>query len=329
MVKYNNKDLTNEIISGNRRSLSKAITLIESSLSSHRNQANDLLKQIIPYAGKSIRIGISGPPGVGKSTLIESLGLNLLEKNRSVAVLAIDPSSNISGGSILGDKTRMERLSSKDNVYIRPTPAGELLGGVARHTRETIMLCESAGFDTILVETVGVGQSEATVASMVDIFILVIAPGGGDELQGIKRGIVELSDLIVVNKADGDLLSGANQIASEYSSALSLIRAKSSNWKTKVITCSAITNHGIDKIWEIILKFIENLEKNVTLSKYRGNQYKQWLWQEIQEGFLSEIKRDNKIGKMVTDIEEEIADQNELPSVAAEQILNKFFNKNR
>ena len=325
-MKFINSDLKSKIISGDRQALARGITLVESSLESHKIQARNLVKSIMSNTGQSVRIGISGPPGAGKSTLIESFGLFLLQNKRSLSVLAVDPSSNITGGSILGDKTRMEKLSSEKKVFIRPSPSSQMLGGVARNTREAILLCEAAGFDTIIVETVGVGQSEAAVANMVDIFILVISPGGGDELQGLKRGIVELADIIVVNKADGNFLSEANLIASEYGSALSLLRRKHTNWKPKITTCSALNSVGMNEIWYLILAYRTYLQENGGISNFRINQLKSWLWEEIKEGFINTITKDIDVLRMVREYENNIDQETRLPPVIAQHILSEFLN---
>ena len=241
-------DLANKIRVGSRRELARAITLIESSRTDHREQAEQLLQTLLTDTGNSLRIGISGSPGVGKSTFIEALGLRIIDTSHSLAVLSIDPSSTRSGGSILGDKTRMMELAKHPQAFIRPSPSGGTLGGVAKRTRETLLLCEAAGFDTVIIETVGVGQSETAVAEMTDMFLLLVQPGGGDELQGIKRGIMELADLLIVNKADGDLLSIAQNSASDYSNALRLMQPRSKNWQTPVVSCSALTNTGINEV---------------------------------------------------------------------------------
>ena len=243
--------LADGVLDGNRRALAQAITLIESTRRDHRAAASDLLERLMPHAGGSIRLGISGVPGVGKSTFIEALGNHVIDPGHRVAVLTVDPSSAISGGSILGDKTRMELLSRRPEAYIRPSPAGKTLGGVTRRSREALILCEAAGFDVIIVETVGVGQSETKVADMTDMFVLLLLPGGGDELQGIKRGIMELADLILINKADDELKALAGRSAAEYRNALRLLHPRSANWKVEVQTCSARDGTGIAEAWEV------------------------------------------------------------------------------
>jgi len=243
--------LAEGVVNGNRRALAQAITLIESTRPDHRTAASDLLQRLMPQAGHSIRVGISGVPGVGKSTFIEALGNHVIDAGHRVAVLTVDPSSAISGGSILGDKTRMELLSRRPEAYIRPSPAGKTLGGVTRRSREALILCEAAGYDVVIVETVGVGQSETRVADMTDMFILLQLPGGGDELQGIKRGIMELADLILINKADGELKALAGRSAADYRNALRLLHPRSANWKVEVQTCSARDGRGIAEVWGV------------------------------------------------------------------------------
>ncbi|TAL81533.1 MAG: methylmalonyl Co-A mutase-associated GTPase MeaB, partial [Bacteroidetes bacterium] len=254
--KYTTEEYFEGIISGNRTILSQAITLIESSLPEHYETAQSIIEKCLPHSSKSIRIGITGVPGAGKSTFIETFGLHIISGGRKLAVLTIDPSSEHTKGSILGDKTRMEQLSTHKDAFIRPSPASGTLGGVARKTRETIILCEAAGFDTILVETVGVGQSETAVHSMVDLFLLLMLAGAGDELQGIKRGIMEMADLIAITKADGSNKPAADKARQSFQNALYLFPAKSSGWKPQVLTCSALQNNGIAELWEIIMEYV-------------------------------------------------------------------------
>src|ERR1700738_1629794 len=259
------------LLAGDRRALAQAITLIESTRADHRERADALLAAVLPRTGKSVRLGITGLPGVGKSTFIERFGLGLIGKGRSLAVLAIDPSSKRGGGSILGDKTRMEELSRHERAFIRPSPAGNTLGGVARRTREAMLLVEAAGFDTVLVETVGVGQSETDVSDMVDMFIVLLLPGGGDDLQGIKRGVIELADLIVVNKADGDMLAAARRAASDYQHALRMLRSPTAGWTPEVATCSALTGEGVVEVWQTIERFRQAVGEKGILHR-RGQQ---------------------------------------------------------
>jgi LAO/AO transport system kinase len=270
------------ILQGNRVILSQAITLIESTRLDHQDIAQEVIEACLPHAGKSLRIGITGTPGVGKSTFIEKLGLHIIEKKHQLAVLAIDPSSQLSKGSILGDKTRMVNLSMHPKAYIRPSPAGDSLGGVARKTRETIILCETAGFDTIFIETVGVGQSETAVHSMTDFFLLLLLPGAGDELQGIKRGIVEMADLIAVNKADGDREKMAKQAQAFYKNALHLFPPKDNGWIPQVLTCSALSGKHIEDIWQLIIDYQRFTQDNNWFYENRNTQAKYWLTETIQ-----------------------------------------------
>ena len=290
--------LLEPLLAGDRRALAQAITLIESTRSDHRERADALLGALLPHAGKSVRLGITGVPGVGKSTFIERFGLSLLEQGRSLAVLAIDPSSKRGGGSILGDKTRMEELSRRHGAFIRPSPAGATLGGVARRTRETMLLVEAAGFDTVIVETVGVGQSETAVSDMVDMFIVLLLPAGGDDLQGIKRGVIELADLIVVNKADGDLLATARRSASDYQHALRMLRSPTAGWTPEVTTASALTGEGVAEVWQVIGRFMKAVgEKGV--ARRRADQARAWMWNEVGETLLAELRKHPGVKKLV------------------------------
>ena len=291
----NQKNLINNILNGDTVSLSRAITLIESKKNSDRKLANNILKECLSKnKTTSIRIGITGVPGVGKSTFIEALGTYLSKLEKKVAVLAVDPSSSITRGSILGDKTRMKNLVKDPNVYIRPSPAGNELGGVSNKTRESIILCESAGYDIILIETVGVGQSETSVYEMVDYFLLLKLAGAGDELQGIKRGIIEMADSIIINKSDGDNISAANQAQSEFSLALSLYPVKLSKWKPKVTTCSSINNNGIEEIWKDICDYFKLTKKNGYFLKNRNNQKRNWLMQTINNRIQDDFYNNSK-----------------------------------
>jgi len=291
----NLKNLINNILNGDTVSLSRAITLIESKKNSDRKLANNILKECLSKNKKtSIRIGITGVPGVGKSTFIEALGTYLSKLEKKVAVLAVDPSSSITRGSILGDKTRMKNLVKDPSIYIRPSPAGNELGGVSNKTRESIILCESAGYDIILIETVGVGQSETSVYEMVDYFLLLKLAGAGDELQGIKRGIIEMADSIIINKSDGDNISAANQAQSEFSLALSLYPVKLSKWKPKVTTCSSINNNGIEEIWKDICDYFKLTKKNGYFLKNRNNQKRNWLMQTINNRIQDDFYNDSK-----------------------------------
>ncbi|MDG1729113.1 MAG: methylmalonyl Co-A mutase-associated GTPase MeaB [Algibacter sp.] len=301
--------------------LSRAITIIESKNPKHKAQAKSILNHCLPHANNSIRIGITGVPGVGKSTFIEAFGKHLTTIGKRIAVLAIDPSSTITKGSILGDKTRMEDLVKNENAFIRPSASGASLGGVARKTRETIILCEAAGFDVIIIETVGVGQSETTVHSMVDFFLLLKLAGAGDELQGIKRGIIEMADTIAINKADGDNLKKAKLAKVEFNRALHLYPEKSSNWQPKVTTCSALKNEGIDAIWDIILEYIETTSKNDFFNKKRNEQNKFWLIQTIEDQLKSDFFNTPKIKKALVNQLQLIENNKTTPFAAADYLL--------
>jgi len=311
------------IRSGPRRALAKGITLIESLRAEDRERAQNLLGELLPYTGNSIRIGITGVPGVGKSTFIESFGLHLLNQGKRVAVLAVDPSSPLAGGSILGDKTRMELLSRSENAFIRPSPAGSTLGGVAQRTRETMLLCEAAGFDVILVETVGVGQSEHQVAGMVDFFMLLMLPGGGDELQGIKKGILELADALIINKADGESLGLAKQAKQHYQNAMHLLRHEG-QWIPQVQTCSALKNEGISDVWEMILEFWRSSDEAGELQHVREAQRLAWLRQLIQEGLQARFSAHPGVKAAIPEIESQVADQQITTYTAAKRVLDLF-----
>ena len=318
------KTLADQVRQGDRRALAKAITLVESTRDDHRQQTAELLETLIPASGNSIRIGISGAPGVGKSTFIEVLGSHLIQLGHSVAVLAVDPSSAVTGGSILGDKTRMETLAFAEKAFVRPSPAGSTLGGVARRTRESMLLCEAAGFDIILVETVGVGQSETTVADMTDMFLLLLLPAGGDELQGIKRGIMELADLILVNKADGDQVALAARTMSDYRSAVQFLASRFDDWQTPVMSCSSINDEGIVEVWGQVDAFKEILSKTGQLQQRRAEQAKAWMWSEMTESLVADLKADERIRSLVPDIESAVL-AGELPAtVAAQRVLNLY-----
>ena len=300
-------ELVKGITKGNITALSRAITLVESTNPMHTTKANKIITKCLPFANTSIRIGITGVPGVGKSTFIEAIGALLTEKEKKVAVLAVDPSSSLSKGSILGDKTRMEDLVKNQNAFIRPSPSGDSLGGVARKTRETIILCEAAGFDTILIETVGVGQNEIAVHSMVDFFLLLKLAGAGDELQGIKRGIIEMADAIVINKADGENIKAAKSAKLEFNRALHLYPEKASGWTPKTILCSALKNEGITEVWEMILEYITHAKSTNYFETHRTNQNKFWLLQTIEErlkaNFYNRAKIHAELEKQIARIE--------------------------
>ncbi|MDJ0936860.1 MAG: methylmalonyl Co-A mutase-associated GTPase MeaB [Kiloniellales bacterium] len=318
------ESLAEGVLAGDRRALARAITLIESTRADHRREAATLLEALLPRTGRSIRLGISGVPGVGKSTFIEAFGLKLIEAGHRVAVLAVDPSSQRSGGSILGDKTRMPELATAEAAFIRPSPTRGTLGGVARRTREAMLATEAAGFDVVIVETVGVGQSETAVAEMVDLFLLLIAPGGGDELQGIKRGIMEIADLIVVNKADGKLKDEAGRTAAEYQSALQLLRPRSQNWTPRVLLCSALSGTGVPEVWEAVGAYRAALEPEGEIAARRSEQARQWLWQEVQEGLMAALQADPAVEAAAAKLEAKVV-AGKLPATAAAQELLKAF----
>jgi LAO/AO transport system kinase len=315
--------LAQSVRGGDRRALARAITLIESTRADHRAQADALLALLLPHTGKSIRLGITGVPGVGKSTFIERFGLQLIEGGHRVAVLAVDPSSKVSGGSILGDKTRMEELGRNPGAFIRPTPAGTTLGGVARRTREAILLVEAAGFDVVIVETVGVGQSETTVSEMVDMFVLLLLPSGGDELQGIKKGVVELADLVVVNKADGDMKAAATRAASEYRHALYLLRQPTPGWTVEVRTCSALTGVGIAELWQTVGRFRDAVG-DAGIARRRADQARAWLWNELGESLLQQLRADQAVRRRLPALEAAVTAGEITPGVAAAELRALF-----
>ncbi|WP_370392232.1 methylmalonyl Co-A mutase-associated GTPase MeaB [uncultured Winogradskyella sp.] len=314
--------LVKGIVSGDITALSRAITLVESTNPEHSKQANAIITACLPHANKSKRIGITGVPGVGKSTFIEALGRYLTDKGHKVAVLAVDPSSSLSKGSILGDKTRMEDLVRDPAAFIRPSPSGNSLGGVARKTRETIVLCEAAGFDTIIIETVGVGQSETAVHSMVDFFLLLKLAGAGDELQGIKRGIIEMADAIVINKADGDNLKAAKAAKLEFNRALHLYPAKASGWSPKVSLCSALKKDGITEVWQMITAYFDHTKANGYFEKNRSNQNSFWLLQTIDERLKSDFYNAPEIKKALKAQMQLIEEGKTTPFAAAEYLLS-------
>ncbi|WP_109097669.1 methylmalonyl Co-A mutase-associated GTPase MeaB [Aquimarina sp. AU58] len=308
------------IIAQDTAALSKGITLIESTQQNHIEKAQQLIEMCLPYANNSIRIGITGVPGVGKSTFIEALGNLLLQKGKKVAVLAVDPSSTISHGSILGDKTRMESLVRSSKAFIRPSPSGNSLGGVAQKTRESIILCEAAGYDVIIIETVGVGQSETAVHSMVDFFLLLKLAGAGDELQGIKRGIIEMADALVINKADGDNLTRARKAKNQFRKALHLYPLTQNSWSPEVLTCSAIEGTGIDDIWKMILKYLKITSENGFFEKNRIQQNKFWLLQTIEEQLKNSFYNNPKV-KAALDSKIEAVQQHKITPFAAARYL--------
>jgi LAO/AO transport system kinase len=316
--------LAERVLSGDRRALARAITLIESRRVDHQEQAERLLDHLLPATGKALRLGITGTPGAGKSTFIEALGRHVIEQGHQIAVLAVDPSSRRSGGSILGDKTRMQRLAQAPQAFIRPSPAGATLGGVTRRTREAGIACEAAGFDVVVVETIGVGQSEGAVADMVDCFLLLLAPGGGDELQGIKRGIVELADLVVVNKADGDLLGAARRAQADYEAALQLLRPPTPAWTPEVLACSALYEEGIDEIWQTVQRHRQALEDSGELAAKRARQIRSWLWAEVQAGLIDALRADPTTAELLAALEDDVDTGRLLPPRAARELVHRF-----
>jgi LAO/AO transport system kinase len=318
--------LAEAVHGGDRRALARAITLIESTRRDDNAAASALLERLMPHSGRAIRLGISGAPGVGKSTFIEALGNHVIDQGHRVAVLTVDPSSAISGGSILGDKTRMETLSRRPEAYIRPSPAGRVLGGVARRTREALILCEAAGFDVIFVETVGVGQSETRVAEMTDMFLLLLQPGGGDELQGIKRGIMELADLVLFNKADGDLQKLAGRTAAEYRNALRLLHPRSAHWQVEVQTCSAIARTGIAEAWDTVLRHQRALTDSGELAARRAQQARGWMWAEVQDSLIADLREDPEVRRHLPELEAATS-EGRLPAAAAASRLLEIYLK--
>lgn len=326
-IQPSSKELVKGILSGNITALSRAITLVESTNENHLAKANEVINACLPHANNSIRIGITGVPGVGKSTFIEAFGKHLTSLGKKVAVLAVDPSSTISHGSILGDKTRMEELVKDKNAFIRPSASGETLGGVARKTRETITLCEAFGFDTILIETVGVGQSETAVHSMVDFFLLLKIAGAGDELQGIKRGIMEMADAIVINKADGDNSKKAHLAKVEFGRALHLFPSKKSGWTATSATCSALTHEGIPEVWQTIERFIELTKGNNYYFEKRADQNQYWLLETINEQLKSSFYNQPEIQILLNATKKAVQNDEISPFAAAQIVLKKYFRK--
>ena len=318
------EELVSGILSGNIAALSRAITIIESTNPNHFAKANEIINSCLPNANKSIRIGITGVPGVGKSTFIEAFGKHLTKSGKKVAVLAVDPSSSISHGSILGDKTRMEELVKDENAFIRPSASGTTLGGVARKTRETIILCEAAGFDTIIIETVGVGQSETVVHSMVDFFLLLKISGAGDELQGIKRGIMEMADSIVINKADGDNIKKANLAKVEFNRALHLFPVKKSGWQPKVTTCSAITKDGIPEVWETISDYFQQTKENGYFTENRKDQNYFWMMETINEQLKNNFYNQSTIIQLLEANKKAVQNDEISPFAAAQFLLEEY-----
>jgi LAO/AO transport system kinase len=319
-----NDELVAGIRKGDRRALARTITLVESTRTDHRARAVELLDAVLADTGRAVRIGISGPPGVGKSTFIEAFGIHIVERGHRLAVLAVDPSSSRSGGSILGDKTRMAELGRHPQAFIRPSPGGGQLGGVARRTREAMLLCEAFGFDVVIVETIGVGQSEVAVADMVDLFLLLVSPGGGDELQGIKRGIMELADLVVVNKADGDLAAAAGRTAADYKNALHLLRPKWQAWTARSAQVSSLTHEGIADVWQAVRDFGAAVGESGELDRLRARQARAWMWSEVHDELLSDFRAKEEVRRLIAATEAEVTSGALSPAAAARRLLDAF-----
>jgi LAO/AO transport system kinase len=317
------------ILAGDRRALARAITLIESTRPERHALGQQVLDLLVGHTGGAIRVGITGPPGVGKSTFIEALGVQVLEEGRRLAVLAVDPSSPVTGGSILGDKTRMERLATSRDAFIRPSPSGGSLGGVAARTREAMLLCEAAGHDLVLIETVGIGQSEVAVSAMVDFFLVLLLPAGGDELQGIKRGVMELADAVVVNKADGETRNAAERTRLDYESALHLIRPKSADWRPPALMASSVTGDGIPAVWEAIQAHHTALEASGELAARRRRQSRDWMWSLVRQGLEEALTADSETAERARALEHDVEDLAITPSTAARELLEGFFARRR
>lgn len=319
--------LADAVLAGERRGLARAITLVESSSPAHRADAKALLARTTPNSGNAIRIGISGVPGVGKSSFIEAFGEHVIEQGHRLAVLAVDPSSGRSGGSVLGDKTRMARLANNPSAFIRPSPSAGTLGGVARRTRESIVLCEAAGYDVVMVETVGVGQSEYAVADMTDMFLLLMLPGGGDELQGMKRGIMELSDLVLVNKADGALKAAATRAAADYANALRLLKPRVGGWIVPVEVCSALEGTGIAEAWRHVQSFRRRFTGDGSIARRREEQARAWLWSEIREGLSAALMSDQSVAARVRELESGVISGEVPVADAAAEVVEYFLRR--
>ncbi|MEM8877967.1 MAG: methylmalonyl Co-A mutase-associated GTPase MeaB [Pseudomonadota bacterium] len=312
------------VVKADRASLARAITLIESTKPEHRRLASELIQRLLPRTGKAIRLGISGVPGVGKSTTIDQLGMNLVEAGHRVAVLAVDPSSSRHGGSILGDKTRMARLSLDDRAYVRPSPSAGTLGGVAARTRETMLLCEAAGFDAVIVETVGTGQSETTVADMVDTFLVLMLPGAGDDLQGIKKGILEIADIIAINKADGEGKRLADRAKADYLAALKIMAPRDAGWFPPVMTMSGLHNEGLKDVWAEVSRHRELMQANSNFDRRRADQQVRWMWSMVEDGFRLRLSGSKDSKARLREMEDRVREGELAASLAAEQLLSAF-----
>ena len=319
------ESLCDGVRAGDRRTVAKTITLLESTRADRAALGQAVLEELVSDTGRAIRVGITGTPGVGKSTFIEALGLHLVGSGLRVAVLAVDPSSPVTGGSILGDKTRMERLAREERAFIRPSPSGGALGGVAQRTREVMLVCEAAGFDAVLVETVGIGQSEVSVASMVDFFLVLLQPGAGDELQGIKKGVLELADGLVVNKADGDQRAAAERTRSDYARAMGLLRPASPTWDLPVLAASARSGEGIDAVWEMVLAHRKALTASGELEARRRHQALSWMWSLVDEGLRSAFREHPAVAAAIGGLEREVESQKATPAAAARRLLSAFL----
>jgi LAO/AO transport system kinase len=314
-------EMADGVRAGERATLARAITLVESTKHEHQAQAQALLQALLPAKGTALRLGITGVPGVGKSTTIDQLGMNLVEAGHKVAVLAVDPTSRRTGGSILGDKTRMNRLAQTPNAFIRPSPTSGTLGGVTRKTRETMALCEAAGFDVIIVETVGVGQSETAVADMVDFFLVLLLAGGGDDLQGIKKGVIEIADMIAINKADGDNVTRAGRAASEYQAALTIFTPRDATWFPPVLTISGLDNTGLEKLWANILEHRDRMSATGEYQARRKRQAVEWMRDMLQDRLMAVLRANPKVAARMPQLEAEVRDGKLLPTLAVDEVL--------
>lgn len=318
------EDYRSAILKGDRRAMARAITHLESTLEVEAALGQAILESVVGQTGGAARIGVTGSPGVGKSTFIEALGLHLIEQGHRVAVLAVDPSSPVTGGSILGDKTRMERLTLQENAFIRPSPSSGSLGGVAQRTREAMLICEAAGYDVVLIETVGIGQSEVKVASMVDFFLVLLLPGGGDELQGIKRGVMELADALVVNKSDGDAVATAQRTVTEYRSALELIRSRGPSWDPVAMMASALQGEGILEVLDTLFEHRTRLTQSGELEARRRDQARAWMWSLVEEGLQAAFRGNARVAREIPGLEQRVAQLEMTPAAAARCLLTAF-----